>query len=152
MKNIKLRNFEVEGIVNTLEKRDSLLYTNDPEKKLPVSVLWIMDENMDRLREIVSRIQKKREEIQSEYADDDHSFNETQEDGSIIRKVKNEYVKEFMGKMNELMSIENEINIKPIMISFLENRSLVPSDYRSIRFMLDKEKTEEDQKDETENQ
>ncbi len=137
MKNIKLRNFEIEGIVKVLDNSESLLNTSDPTKKLPISVLWTMDENMTKLREIASRINKKREEIQGEYADDEHSFTETQEDGSMVRKVKEEYLKEFIEKMNELMSIENEINIKPIMIETIADCSLVPSDYRSIRFMLD---------------
>lgn len=148
MKTIKLRNFEVEGILNVLEQKDSILYTNDPSKKLPITILWDMDENVEKLRSISTRIKKKREEIEREYADDEHSFNETAEDGTVVRKVSDKYLVEFGKKISELMTIENEIDIKTIDVEVLENYDFIPSDYRSIRFMLEKK---EDEKDETEN-
>ena len=158
MKKIKLRNFEIEGIVKSLSNPNSLLYTDDPTKKLPVSVLWVMDENMDKLRSISTRIQKKRDEIERGYADDDHSFTIDSEDGPV-RRVKDEYLKEFSSQINELMNIENEIEISAIDVNKLSDFSLIPSDYRSIRFMLENpmevevvDENETDEKDEAEKQ
>lgn len=152
MKTIKLRNYEIEGILKILNNPNSILYTDAPEKKLPVSVLWCMDENTEKLRNIETRINKKRDEIEQDYVDDEHSYIDTDENGITSRRVKPEFAKEFGNRMTELMNIENEVEIKPIMIETLSEYSMIPSDYRSIRFMLDKEEeNEEEEKEVTEN-
>lgn len=143
MKTIKLYNYEIENIIKVLSHPQSILYTDDQGKKLPLSVLWKIDENVETLHKIRERIQKKRNEIEQEYSDDEHSYDTTNENGYPVRKVKDEYEKEFNQKINELMSISNDVVINEIDISLLEDYSFVPRDYRSIRFMLDKKETEE---------
>lgn len=150
MKTIKLTNYEINGIVSALKDSNSLLYTNDPTKRLPVPVLWVMDENFETLSKIASRIQKKREEIEREYIDDEHSYDDFDPNGNPIRKIKEQYFNEFNKRLIELMNIENEVEIRPISVDQIKDFSLVPVDYRSIRFMLDNPEDEKD-KNVTEN-
>lgn len=147
-KTITLYNYEINGIVENLVKPQSIMYSNDPEKKLPISVLWRMDENMEKLQGIVNRIRAKREEIEQEYVDDEHSATVTLESGEVVRQIKDEYHKEFNKRLQELMTIKNEVEISCINVDELEGYSLIPSDYRSIRFMLDKEDEKEEPDDE----
>ena len=90
MKTIKLLNYEIESIVKALGDAKSIMNTNDDTKKLPISVLWKMDENMEKLRAINTKIQNKRGEIESSFADDEHSYEEVDENGNRLRKVKTE--------------------------------------------------------------
>ena len=137
MKIIKLSNFEISNIVEILMDSQSIINTSDPEKKLPIEVLWKIDENLEKLMNINSRIKKKRNEIEQEYINDECSYIDTLESGEQIRRIKKEYFKEFNEKIMELMQIQNEIEINPVEIKTLKNYLLVPKDFRSIRFMLD---------------
>ena len=143
MKTVNLYNYEVESIVKTLSDPGSILNTDDSSKKLPIGILWKIDENVERLYAISNRIQKKRAEIEQKYIDDEHSEDVTLDSGEVIRKVKAQYFNEFNSALKELMGIKNEIEISPIEISDLEEYSFVPKDYRSIRFMLNNDKKEE---------
>lgn len=145
MKTIKLYNYEINGIVEALADPKSIMNTSDPEKKLPIEILWKMDENLEKLQSIDSRIRKKRGEIEQSYADDEHSYMDTLESGQSVRKIKEEYLREFNAKIMELMQIQNEVEISPIDLNTLQGYSLVPRDYRSIRFMLDKPEEKEDE-------
>lgn len=149
-KTITLYNYEVNNIVEALRNPQSIMYTNDPEKKLPISVLWKMDENFEKLQNIAIRIQKKREEIEMDYADDEHSYIDDSEQGMGNRKVKEEYFEEFNKRLSELMSIQNAVDIDCIDIETLKDYSLVPRDYRTIRFMLDKDEKEEPESEKNE--
>ena len=151
MKTITLYNYEVNAIVETLKNPQSIMNTNDPEKRLPIGVLWKIDENFEKLQNIANRIQKKREEIEMEYIDDEHSFVDNSEQGMGNRRVKDEYFNEFNDRIRELMSIQNAIDIDCVDVDALKDYSLIPRDYRSIRFMLDKENdvNEETEKIET---
>ena len=145
MKTIKLMNFEVSGIIETLDQNaDSIINTNDTSKKLPISVLWDIDENLDKLRAINKKIIQKRQDIEKEYSDDVYSENVKAQDGTEMRRVKPEYIQEFSNKLTELMNIQNEVQIKPIDIERLEKCELVPRDYRTIRFMLSSSDTQDD--------
>lgn len=141
MKNITLTNYEITTIVKALENPDSILYTDNSNKILPVSLLWKMDENFEKLRSVYSRIEKKRSQIEQQFADDEHSYEDTV-DGQQIRKIKDKYAKDFSEKINEFMILENTIEINPVLIKEFDGKSLTPRDYRNIRFMLDNESEE----------
>lgn len=143
-KTITLYNYEVSKIMENLMKPQSIMNTDDPEKKLPISVLWAIDENVEKLQNIASRIQNKREEIEMQYIDDEHSSIVTLESGESVRQVKKEYFTEYNKQMSELMSIKNDIDISCVDVSVLEGYSLIPADYRSIRFMLNKEENDDE--------
>lgn len=142
MKTIKLTNYEIASIIEVLDQNpDSIINTKDADKKLPISVLWDIDENMDKLRKIHQKIIQKRTEIEQGYQTDEYS-EEVEENGKTIRKVRPQYEQEFLGKIHELFNIVNEIDIVTIMINRLDGYDIIPRDFRQIRFMLDSEKEE----------
>ena len=148
MKTLTLTNFEIDSIVRNLESPESILFSDDPKKMLPISIMWKIDENFERIKNIHNRLQKRREQIEQKYADDEHSVIETIK-GQQVRKVKDKYAMDFGKELGELMSITNEVEIDPIMIDVFNDKAFTPKDYRTIRFMLDKEKENTEVTEET---
>lgn len=129
---ITLKNFEIVEIVNQLESADSILKSTSQDKKLPISILWIIDGNYRTLKSYFERIQEKEQAINQEYFNDEKS--ELNSDG--YREVKVEFREEFLKAKNDLFAIENTISIEKVQINQLEGYNFIPSDFNSIRFML----------------
>jgi len=135
--NKNLKNYEIEQIVNSFRSPDSLLNTTDSSKKLPIKILWKIDGNFRKLEEIEKRIEEKRITIQNDFATDEKSEEYTQEDGNVIRKVKDAYLNDFRNQLEELAQIDNEVDIAMISLEDIENFDMVPADFTSIRFMIE---------------
>ena len=146
-KKITFNNYEIDAIVRNLDDPNSILATDDPERRLPINVLWVMETNLDKMRTIAQKILREREKIEASFSDDEHS--EIYEaDGQSGRKVKDKYITEFQKLLSELMEIQNEIEIGLVDVATLERFSMTPRDFRSIKFMLT---DSEEPKEEVEN-
>lgn len=139
---MKLTNYEIKNIADALMKPDSLLYSSE---KLPIKILWVIDGNLQKLNDIKKRINDKQEEINQEYNNDEKSELTTFENGELGRKVKPEFLKEYQDQINELMLIKNDVDIETLSIDVFENILLSPSEFGSIRFMLEDSKKEEEE-------
>ena len=139
---MKLTNYEIKNIADSLMKPDSLLYSSE---KLPIKILWVIDGNLQKLNDIKKRIDDKQEEINQEYNNDEKSELTTFENGELGRKVKPEFLKEYQDQINELMLIKNDVDIETLSIDVFENILLSPSEFGSIRFMLEDSKKEEEE-------
>lgn len=133
------KNGEILEIVDKLSDPNSLLNTSDPTKKLSVKILWKIDGNFRKLRDIAQRVYEKRATIENIFSDDSKSeeVSISEETGETVRRVKPEYLKDFHSQLNELLEIENTIDLEYVPISAFDEISLVPSDFISIRFMID---------------
>lgn len=129
---ITLTNLEIVEIVQQLDSHDSILKSQSADKRLPISILWIIDGNYRIIKTYFDRVGEREKEINQEYFDEEHSF--TNKDG--LAEVKPEFREEFIKKKDELFSIKNAIEIETIDIGRLENFNFVPSDFSAIRFML----------------
>ena len=136
---MKLRNFEIREIINNLAGQNSLIYSTE---KMPIKILWVIDGNLTKLKEIAERIDQKQEEINQSYNTEEKSENFTFENGEEGRRVKEEFLQEYREEINELMMIENEVNIETLSIDDFNNISLSPAEFGSIRFMLEENKGE----------
>ena len=134
---MKLKNFEIREIINNLAGQNSLIYSTE---KMPIKILWVIDGNLTKLKEIVERIDQKQEEINQSYNTEEKSENFTFENGEEGRRVKEEFLQEYREEINELMMIENEVNIETLSIDDFNNISLSPAEFGSIRFMLEENK------------
>lgn len=134
-KKITFSNYEIDAIVRNLDSPDSILSTDDPEKRLPISALWIMETNLDKMRDIARKIAKEREKIEMPFSDDEHS-EVFEENGQTVRRIKSQYMEDFQKQMAELLDIQNEIEISLVDVNVLERFSVTPRDFRSIKFML----------------
>lgn len=139
MKTITLKNYEIINILNSLYGEDSLINSKDPDKKLPVKILWKINGNIKTLKGIQERIQEEESKINEDYFNDEKS--EMSAEGGQI--IKEEYRAEFINKKNELMSIENEVNLSMINLNEIENLDFVPSDFMSIEFMIEDNEAED---------
>lgn len=139
MKTVTLKNYEIINILNSLYREDSLINSKDSDKKLPVKILWKINGNVKKLKEIQERIQEEENEINEDYFNDEKS--EMNAEGGQI--IKEEYRAEFINKKNELMSIENEVNLSMIDLNEIENLDFIPSDFMSIEFMIEDNEAED---------
>jgi len=132
METIKLKNYEIATIVNTLNNPNSIINSTDQSKTYPVSLLWKINSNKKILDEIMERIGAEEQKINAEFSTDDKSYKN--EDGTI--QVKEEFRKEYMDRKTELFDISNEIQIQPLNLSELALFNFVPADFKSIEFMV----------------
>ena len=136
---MKLKNFEIREIISNLAGQNSLIYSTE---KMPIKILWVIDGNLTKLKEIAERIDQKQEEINQSYNTEEKSEDFTFENGEEGRRVKEEFLQEYREEINELMMIENEVNIETLSIDDFNNISLSPAEFGSIRFMLEENKGE----------
>lgn len=115
MKKIKLKNIEIKYAVNSLLRKDGILASEDPDRRIPFSVIWKVDNNFRAMIPIYNEILKKQEKYV---------------DGNAVNPL---LQKEF----NELMNEENEINIVGINFEEIKDCKLNGMEYQSIRFMLE---------------
>ena len=137
MKKIILKNYEVQNIVNLLSAQDSII-NNCSDNKMPILLLWNIDKNFEKLNKINKNILEMRKNIEQGYMDDKYSYDNFDENGNLIgRQIKQEYIPEFAQKINELMSLDNEIDIATIPLSKLDDFSVDGVTLQSIKFMID---------------
>lgn len=137
MKKITLKNYEIQNIITLLSAQDSII-NNRSENKMPILLLWNIDKNFEKLSKINKDIADMRKNIEQGYMDDKYSYDNLDEDGNLIgRQIKQEYIPEFIQKINELMSLDNEVDIATIPLSKLDDFSVDGVTLQSIKFMID---------------
>lgn len=104
-----------------------------PLNILPLKVQWTLKKNISALTPISDNFiefQTSAEEgLKSKYIGDDKSFDDTDENGNQVRKVKDEFLPEFQNEVNELnqkiqeiLDETNEIELTPINVdAFIDN-------------------------------
>ena len=137
MKKIILNNFEVQKLVDLLSAQDSII-NNRSENKIPIALLWNIDKNYEKLSKINNQIQSMRGKIEQEYISDEFSYDNCDENGNVIgRQIKPEYMGEFARKINELLSIDNEVDIATIPLSKIEELAVDGYTLQCIKFMIE---------------
>ena len=133
--NIELKNYEIITIVNSLNRGDSILKSNDPSRKYPISLLWRVSGNLKKLNELATRVSEEETKINELYFTEERS--DINEDGSMT--VKEEFRDEFVKAKNELFEIVNSVEIDKVNVKDIENLDMAPLDFASIEFMLTEE-------------
>lgn len=110
MKKKELYTIEVINLVAGINK---ILADEKKTKDLPVKFRWTLKKNMSEFSETARNFEEFRqelvEELQKEYASDDKSHTETLEDGTETRKVNEECMEEYEGRVNELNAKLQEV-------------------------------------------
>ena len=133
---MKIKNYEIKKIVTDLSSKESFMNTNSNE--LPISLLWDISNNFDKLLSLSEKIDKMVEDIQNQFSSDEFSEPAIENGKEIGRRIKMEYEKDFSEKIDALMKIENEIDINMVNINSINNLSLSGKDFQSIKFMITK--------------
>ena len=111
---------------------------NTNSNELPISLLWDISNNFDKLLSLSEKIDKMVEDIQNQFSSDEFSEPAIENGKEIGRRIKMEYEKDFSEKIDALMKIENEIDINMVNINSINNLSLSGKDFQSIKFMITK--------------
>lgn len=130
---IEMTNMEIVNVIQTLNSPDSLINSNNSEKKLPVSLLWTINGNIKSLKVIFDRIHEEELKINQAYFNDEKS--DMHEDG--VQEIKMEFREEFSKEKNDLFAIKNDVDITIIPLDSIKDFQLTPSDFNSISFMID---------------
>lgn len=129
---IKLTNMEIVNILRSLNAPDGFFKSADPDKKLPVTLLFTISKNVKALEALNQVVVEQEEAINTDYFNEEKS--NTNENGQM--EIKAEFRDEFIQKKNELFSIENDVEIDMINVNNIANLSLTPADFQAISFMI----------------
>lgn len=124
-----MKNLEILSIVNT--------YSAQKEKgegiKLPAAVAWKRRLNLDKLFKAKGIIDEALKEVGQKYADDEHSTEA--EDGN--RKVRAEYMQEFVTAQGEILTQETPVDIQKVPIDAIGDVELSDADMDTLAFMIE---------------
>jgi len=119
---VKIYLGELDSILTGL---DSLI-----NKELPIKLSYSLSKLIKTLESEYKILMEKRNKLIDKYAerDDKNKFIITNESGRQMTKIKDEFIDECQGKLQELYSIEVEIDFQPISIDLLGDISMSPKD------------------------
>lgn len=120
-----MKNIDILTIVNAYQNTDGTL-------TLPAKVAWTRRVNIRKLIDAKSIIDEALQDIQKQYADDEHS--EATEDGQ--RKVKPQYIAAYAQAQADVLTQETDVDIKTISIEELGDITLTDRQMDTIAFMI----------------
>lgn len=121
-----MKNIDILSIVTAYQKADGTL-------TLPAKVAWTRRVNLKKLSEAKAIIDEAMQDLQRKYADDEHS--EATEDGQ--RKVKSEYMAEFIKAQGDILMQDTDVDIKKVSIEDLGDIALTDKQMDTIAFMIE---------------
>lgn len=130
-----LLTIEALNIVGYLTQENSIIASST----LPIKVMWDMRKNIMELDKIREHYNKMLEEVRGRYMSDVYSTEE-EENGQTVRKIKEEYKEEWDKAVNELLSTENEVEIKVFNIEDFGDIEVSINDLNVLSFFFGEEK------------
>lgn len=130
-----LLTIEAINIVGYLTQENSIITSST----LPIKVMWDMRKNIMELDKIREHYNKMLEEVRGRYMSDVYSTEE-EENGQTVRKIKEEYKEEWDKAVNELLSTENEVEIKVFNIEDFGDIEVSINDLNVLSFFFGEEK------------
>lgn len=133
---MNIKNVKIMAILEAWEKQKKSAEDGGrlPGITLPAKIAWTRRVNLERLSDARGLIQKALAEIQQDYADDTHS-EPAGENGE--RRVKNEFVGEFLRAQAEILAQETDVQIKMVSIDDLASLDLTEADLDTLAFMIE---------------
>lgn len=102
-----------------------------PLNDLPLKTQWTLKKNVAAIQPIAENFIAFRDEneknVQIKYMDDEHSYEDVDENGQSVRKVRDNYQKQFEDDLNEINTKLSEIAVEQndIEIEFLNIENLI---------------------------
>ena len=128
-----MKNIDIMGILTAFESN------KESEMKLPISVSWKRRQNLKELTNAGTLIREAQNEINKRYMDDEHSVPDGTDKGGDSRKVKPEFVADYVREQGELMEQETEVKILKIKIGEIGDLALSDRDMDTLMFMIEEE-------------
>ena len=119
---------EIVTMLESLEEFDQ------KDIRMPIVLSWALEDNLESLKKIKDKYLKSRAKIEIEFVED-KKVNEG------TTKIKEEFLVEFRDRLSELLLIENTLDIQMVPFSLLEGREFSSKEIRAIKFMIDREET-----------
>lgn len=106
----------VNKTILTIDALNILAWIENPDGimakiKLPIKVMWSFKDNIKVLSDIRDKFNEFNAEIEQKYSDDEYSFDCTEKDETVVRRVKDEFIKEFNKEKYDLLTSENKVSI-----------------------------------------
>jgi len=106
------------------------------QKELPIRVSFSIARNISKINDELKIYNDERQKLIMKYCEKDED-GKTIEDENKQIKLKDEYKQEWSKDMQELLSIENEIDIVKFSIDKIENVSIAPNEIIFISYMIE---------------
>lgn len=120
-----MKNIDILTIVTAFQQTDGSL-------SLPASVAWTRRVNLRKLTDAKSIIDEAMQDLQKKYADDEHS---TEEDGQ--RKVKPQYMAEYIKAQSGILLQETDVDIKKVPIEAIGDMEITDKQMDTLAFMIE---------------
>lgn len=128
-----MTNLEIMSIVNSYTTlKDTVRKGEQTEARLPAKIAWTRRVNMSKLFQAKKLIDEAMQELNEQYADDDHS---EEKDG--VRTVRKEYLKEFFESQGEILTQETEVDVRKVKVDDLGDIDLTDAEMDTLAFMLE---------------
>lgn len=126
---INLKFYEIENIISSLNKLIN--------KELPIMTSYKLFKLIKQISKEYEFLNNKRTELINKYAERDEKNNIKYNNNNSI-PIKKDMVEECNQKLNELMSIEFNVEFEPISIEVLGEISITPKDLLALdKFLKD---------------
>jgi len=119
---------EIVTMLESLEEFDQ------KDIRMPIAFSWALEDNLELLKKIKDKYLKSRAKIEMEFVGDKKVHEGT-------TKIKEEFLVEFRDRLSELLLIENTVDIQMVPFSLLEGREFSAKEIRAIKYMIDREET-----------
>ena len=114
-------------------KRIAVAFANsDRDLKLPVKVSWKRRVNRKRIADACQIIDEALRDLANRYADEEHSYM----DENKRRRVKEEFMKEYIAAVEEIMAQEQDVNIDTVKLEDMGDIEITDSDMDTLEFMI----------------
>ena len=121
-----MTNYEIYNIIMAYKE-----YFNNFNSYIPVKVNFYLQKNMNKLAAAAEEIERARLEIAKHYG-------VLAEDGSGY-SIPEDYIPQANQELNDLFSMEQELDIKKVSIEDFGPVELTPQQMQTIMFMIDEE-------------
>lgn len=119
-------------ILNWVESRDSFW----AKEKLPIKIQWDMRKNISELKKIRDAYNEFYQKIIDKYSKDEYSEDIENEDGTVTRNVKQEHMEEYTNEVREILTIENEVELKQFDIDDFGDLDILINETELLTFFI----------------
>lgn len=131
----KLSNIEVLNILSAITGEGSAF--TDGNTKFSTKFAWNLRKNIKVLSDLGETVREAVREVEEKYSDDEYSIVTTDENGEEMRRVKEEFIEEFLNAKKDLYEQVNDVEIITVNIDEIGIDQISIDDLGRISFMIE---------------
>jgi len=122
-------------LTNNQLQNSTIALSKLSQKELPIKISFLLAKNISHINAELKIYNDERQKLVEKYSIKDKNDKPIIENNQI--KLQPKLINDWNKDMSELLSIENEVNIKQFSIDNLEGISISASEIMAIKFMIE---------------